>query len=105
EVPFDGTVIVDSTTLLNLHYVPKTMIVLGGGIIGSEYASFFAALGTQVTIVDKRDHILPLLDGEIGMHLQTALSEIGLKVLANKEPEKITRAEKKAIVQFKDGTT
>ncbi|MDB6081781.1 MAG: udhA, partial [Chlamydiia bacterium] len=83
DIPFDQSVIVDSTTLLRLDKVPKTMIVLGGGIIGSEYASFFAALGTQVTIVDKRDHILPLLDSEIGMHLQTALSEIGLKVLAN----------------------
>jgi NAD(P) transhydrogenase len=105
DVPFDNAVIVDSTTLLNLDRVPKTMIVLGGGIIGSEYASFFAALGTQVTIVDKRDHILPLLDGEVGMHLQTALSEIGLKVLANKEPAKIWREGDIAKVEFKDGAT
>jgi NAD(P) transhydrogenase len=105
DVVFDSEVIVDSSGLLSLGAVPKTMLVLGGGIIGSEYASFFAALGTQVTIVDKRDHILPLLDGEIGMHLQTALAEIGLKVLANKEPEKIWREENKARVQFKDGST
>lgn len=103
EIPFDKEVIVDSTTLLRLDRVPKTMIVLGGGIIGSEYASFFAALGTQVTIVDKREHILPLLDSEIGMHLQTALSEIGLKVLANTEPEKVWREGDKAIVRFKNG--
>lgn len=105
DVPFDGEVIVDSSGLLKLAKVPKTMLVLGGGIIGSEYASFFSALGTQVSIVDKRDHILPLLDGEIGMHLQTALSEIGLVVLANKEPEKIWKEEGKAKVQFKDGAT
>lgn len=105
EIPFDGKIVVDSTQLLKLGRVPKTMIVLGGGIIGSEYASFFAALGTQVTIVDKRDHILPLLDGEIGMHLQTALSEIGLRVLANKEPEFVTCEQDKGKVRFKDGTT
>lgn len=105
DVPFDGEVIVDSSTLLALNKVPKTMVVLGGGIVGSEYASFFAALGTQVTIVDKREHILPLLDSEIGMHLQTALTEIGLKVLGNKEPEKAWRDGNKAVVQFKDGTT
>lgn len=105
DVVFDNEVIVDSSGLLSLGKVPKTMIVLGGGIIGSEYASFFAALGTQVTIVDKRDHILPLLDGEIGMHLQTALSEIGLKVLANKEPEKIWREGNRAFVKFKDEST
>lgn len=104
DITFDNEVIVDSTRLLSLNAVPKTLLVLGGGIIGSEYASFFAALGSQVTIVDKRDHILPLLDGEIGMHLQTALSEIGLKVLSNKEPEKIWREGNKGIVRFKDGT-
>ena len=104
DIPFDKEVIVDSTQLLALNRVPKTLLVLGGGIIGSEYASFYAALGSQVTIVDKRDHILPLLDGEIGMHLQTALSEIGLKVLANKEPEKIWREGSKGCVRFKDGT-
>jgi len=104
QVPFDGQVIVDSTTLLNLDRVPKTMLVLGGGIIGTEYASFFAALGTQVTIVDKRDHILPLLDSEIGLHMQTALSEINLKVMPNMEPEKIWKENGLACVQFKDGT-
>ena len=103
DIPFDKEVIVDSTTLLALNRVPKTMLVLGGGIIGSEYASFFAALGTQVTIVDKREHILPLLDGEIGMHLQTALAELGLKVLGKKEPEKVWRDGDKAKVRFKDG--
>lgn len=105
DILFDKDTIVDSTSLLALNHVPKTMIVLGGGIIGSEYASFFSTLGCQVTIVDKRDHILPMLDAEIGMHLQTALSEIGLQVLSNKEPEKIVKNEGGgATVMFKDGS-
>jgi NAD(P) transhydrogenase len=74
DVPFDHQVILDSTTLLRIGRVPKSMIVLGGGIIGSEYASFFAALGTEVTVIDRKDHMLPLLDAEIGIHLQTALN-------------------------------
>ena len=49
HVPFDDKKILDSTRLLSIDHVPKTLIVLGGGIIGSEYASFFAALGTEVT--------------------------------------------------------
>ncbi len=49
NVPFDNTVILDSTRLLGIEKIPKTMIVLGGGIIGSEYASFFSTLGTEVT--------------------------------------------------------
>lgn len=105
SVPFDNEVILDSTRLLGINKVPKNMIVLGGGIIGSEYASFFAALGTEVTIIDKKDHILPMLDSEIGIHLQTALTDIGLRFLGKKEPDTITRVGDRALVKFKDGTS
>ena len=105
DVPFDNKVILDSTTLLQIEEVPKTMIVLGGGIIGSEYASFFATLGTEVTVVDRKANMLPMLDTEIGVHLQTALGEIGLKFRGNSEPEKIANVDGKAFVQFKDGST
>lgn len=105
NVPFDDDVILDSTRLLALTQVPKSLLVLGGGIIGSEYASYFAALGTEVTVIDKREHMLPMLDNEIGVHLQTALTDIGLKFLGKKEPEEITRVGNKAHVKFKDGST
>ena len=104
NIPFDNEKILDSTRLLAIDRVPKTMIVLGGGIIGSEYASFFAALGTEVTVVDKRDHLLPLLDKEIGLHLQKALSEIGLKMVGNKEIDQIARLNDHVEVSCKDGT-
>lgn len=104
NIPFDKEVILDSTRLLGIEKVPDTMIVLGGGIIGSEYASFFAALGTEVTIIDKRDHILPLLDSEIGIVLQTALMDLGLKFLGKKEPEQIARINNRAFVKCTDGT-
>ena len=104
-VPFDNQVILDSTRLLNIDKIPETMLVLGGGIIGSEYASFFAALGTEVTIIDKRDHILPLLDPEIGIVLQTALTDLGLKFKGNKEPLEIRREGEKALVKYKDGSS
>jgi NAD(P) transhydrogenase len=104
NVPFDNEKILDSTRLLSIDHVPKTLIVLGGGIIGSEYASFFAALGTEVTVVDKRDHLLPLLDNEIGMHLQKSLATIGLKVVGNKELDTIERIDEGVEVTFKDGS-
>lgn len=105
DVPFDHEIILDSTTLLGIGQVPKTMIVLGGGIIGSEYASFFAALGTEVTVIDRKEHMLPMLDAEIGIHLQTALTDIGLKFLGRKEPIEIARKDDHAFVRFKDGST
>lgn len=105
DVPFDREVILDSSTLLRIGRVPKSMLVLGGGIIGSEYASFFAALGTEVTVIDRKDHMLPMLDAEIGIHLQTALTDIGLKFRGNKEPVEIKRIDDHAFVRFKDGST
>ena len=105
NIVFDSEVILDSSRLLEVSKVPKSLIVLGGGVIGSEYASFFAALGTEVTIIDKREHILPMLDAEIGIHLQTALTDIGLRFLGKKEPEEICRKGDRAFVRFKDGTT
>lgn len=104
NVPFDNEKILDSTRLLSIDHVPKTMIVLGGGIIGSEYASFFAALGTEVTVIDKREHLLPLLDTEIGMHLQKSLTAIGLKMVGGKELDDIRRQNEHVEVTFTDGS-
>ncbi len=85
NIPFDQEKVLDSTRLLRIEELPKTLIVLGGGIVGCEYASFFAALGTQVTVIDKRDHLLPLLDREMGIQLEKALGDLGLKVVGNTE--------------------
>ncbi|MGE3954871.1 MAG: Si-specific NAD(P)(+) transhydrogenase [Parachlamydiales bacterium] len=105
NIPFDKEVILDSTRLLDIDQVPESLLVLGSGVIGSEYASFFAALGTKVTVVDKRDHMLPLLDSEIGTHLQAELGDLGLKFLPRKTVRDIKRAEGHALLSFDDGTT
>lgn len=104
SIPFDDQKILDSTRLLSIDYLPKTLLVLGGGIIGSEYASFFAALGTKVTVIDKKSHLLPLLDTEIGLHLQKALHKIGLKMLGNKNLSTIEKKNGCVRVNFTDGT-
>ena len=103
HVPFDNEKILDSTRLLSIDHLPKTLIVLGGGIIDSEYASFFAALGTKVTVVDKKGHLLPLLDSEIGLHLQKALFHIGLQFVGNKDLDAIEKGQEHIEVRFKDG--
>ena len=105
SVPFDENQVLDSSRLLAIDHVPKTLIVLGGGIVGTEYASFFAALGTEVTVVDKRDRLLPLLDREIGMQLQKALEEIGLKVEGKTIFERIEKTPGEVLLHCKDGKT
>jgi len=74
SVEFDDRTVIDSDGLLKLqHHVPHSMIVVGAGVIGVEYASMFGALGTKVTVVDKRDRVLNFLDGEIGEAFQYLL--------------------------------
>ncbi|HEX4691846.1 MAG TPA: Si-specific NAD(P)(+) transhydrogenase [Solirubrobacteraceae bacterium] len=74
SVEFDDRTVIDSDGLLKLeHHVPRTMTVVGAGVIGVEYASMFGALGTKVTVVDKRDRVLQFLDGEIGEAFQYLL--------------------------------
>ncbi len=73
-VQFDEHSVIDSDGLLRLrHRVPKSMTVVGAGIIGVEYASMFGALGTKVTVVDQRPRVLGFLDGEIGEAFQYLL--------------------------------
>ena len=74
EVQFDDKTVIDSDGLLKLeHRVPRSMTVVGAGVIGVEYASMFGALGTKVTVVDKRDRVLSFLDHEIGEAFQYLL--------------------------------
>ena len=73
-VAFDDRTIIDSDGLLRLdRRVPRSMTVVGAGVIGVEYASMFGALGTKVTVVDQRDRTLDFLDGEIGEAFQYLL--------------------------------
>ena len=74
SVEFDDRTIIDSDGLLKLESrVPRTMTVVGAGVIGVEYASMFGALGSKVTVVDQRDRVLNFLDGEIGEAFQYLL--------------------------------
>jgi NAD(P) transhydrogenase len=74
SVEFDDRTIIDSDGLLRLEQrVPRTMTVVGAGVIGIEYASMFGALGIKVTVVDARDRVLSFLDTEIGEAFQYLL--------------------------------
>lgn len=65
HIPFDGKTVFDSDELLQLDQIPRSMIVIGGGVIGIEYAIMFATLGVEVTVVDGRDRLLDFCDREI----------------------------------------
>lgn len=78
EFAFEDDRIHDSDELLTLERLPKTLAVVGAGVIGSEYACTFAALGTKVYLIDGRDTLLPFLDLEVSRALQTAMEDLGI---------------------------
>src|SRR5438874_1637260 len=65
SIQFDGQRIVSSDDIIRLKRLPRTLTVVGAGVIGLEYASIFAALGVRVTVIDKRHRLLPFVDAEI----------------------------------------
>lgn len=93
RVPFDGANIVDSDSLLKLVELPRSLIVVGGGVIGAEYASMLQALGVKVTLVEGRPELLDFLDDEIGEALQYHLRRAGMTLRLGEKVVKISKIE------------
>lgn len=89
EIAFDDIRTFDSDTFLQMDRIPKSLAVIGGGVIGCEYASIFVALGVEVTLVDGRERLLPFLDAEISGRLRDRLAELGMRFLFNERPVKV----------------
>jgi NAD(P) transhydrogenase len=89
-IPFDHQRIYDSDSILRMQMIPKTMVVIGGGVIGCEYACTFSALGVQVTLVESSNRILRFVDSEIAARLQKRLELLGLRFVFN---DRLQRAE------------
>lgn len=89
EVPFDHHRIYDSDDILHMDFIPKTMLVVGGGVIGTEYASIFTALGVEVTLLEPRGRVLAFVDSEIVARLEQQLQALGLKFIYNDRLTKI----------------
>lgn len=85
----DSRFIFDSDTVLDLKKVPKSMVVLGAGVIGCEYASMFSMAGTHVTLIDKRDRILGSVDTEIVRALRDRFEFQGMDIILGTEASKI----------------
>jgi len=78
DVEFDEATILDSDGILQMSRIPSTLVVVGAGVIGIEYASIFAALGTRVTVVERRERLLEFCDGQMVEALQYYLRDLGV---------------------------
>lgn len=121
DFPVDGRRIIDADGIFSLPSIPKTMIVVGGGVIGLEYASMFARLRTRVTLLDGRNRLLEFVDGEIVEALTFFLRDAGVtprlgekvafveakenEVVAHTESNKVLRADVALYAAGRQGAT
>lgn len=99
-IPIDEKTIVSSTGALSLREVPKKMVVIGGGYIGLEMASVWARLGSEVTVVEFADMIVPMMDHEVAKSLRKSLEKQGMKFMLGTKVVKVTKNKKGATLEL-----
>jgi NAD(P) transhydrogenase len=98
DIPFDDEDVDDSDTILQIDRLPKTMLIVGGGVIGCEYAAMFAAMRVAVTLVEARPRLLPFLDVEIAERLRGAMQALGVTFHLGQATSRIRREAGRGIV-------
>ncbi|PVW15681.1 dihydrolipoyl dehydrogenase [Marixanthomonas spongiae] len=101
----DGKKVIGYREAMSLDNQPKKMIVVGSGAIGVEFAHFYNAMGTEVTIVEFLPHLVPLEDEEVSKQFEKSFKKAGIKVMTNSSVEKVDTSGKtvKATVKTKKG--
>src|SRR5215471_2296575 len=103
DVEFDEETILDSDGILHLSRIPDSLVVVGAGVIGIEYASMFAALRTRVTVIERRERLLDFCDVEIVEALQYHLRELGLVLRFGETVMTVERGRDGAITTLASG--
>ncbi len=89
NLPQDGVKVIGYRQALTLPTQPKSMIVVGSGAIGVEFAYFYATMGTKVTVVEFMPNIVPVEDEEVSKHLEKSLKKAGIEVMTNASVESL----------------
>jgi NAD(P) transhydrogenase len=97
-VPINGQTIINSDQILAIQTIPKTLIVVGGGVIGVEYASMFAALGVRVILIEKQARLLEFADSEIVEALCYHLRDMRVTLRLNEEVESVEETAEGGVV-------
>jgi NAD(P) transhydrogenase len=103
HVEFDDHRVLDSDGILTLDAIPASMVVVGAGVIGIEYASMFAALGSRVTVVDQRPTMLDFCDEEIVESLRFHLRDLSVAFRFGEEVEKVEIGERGTVTSLASG--
>lgn len=101
--PYDGDRVITSDEALNLKDIPKSLLIVGGGVIGCEFGQFFRALGTEVTIVEMFDQLLPLEDKDVAKQLQRQFKKDKIKVMTGVKIEKCEIVDNEVVATLSNG--
>src|SRR4051812_6083682 len=99
NVPFTPGRVIDSNELLTLSKLPKSMIIVGGGVIGTEYACMLAAVGVKVTLVESRPRLMEFIDDELAENLQFRMRDMGIRLRLGESVAKIELVENGTAVE------
>jgi len=105
NIPFDDGDVDDSDTILRIDRLPDKMVVIGGGVIGCEYATMFAAMGVDVVLLEGRARLLPFLDFEMGDRLRTAMMGLGVDIRLETTTKMVRREGDKIVCELSTGET
>jgi dihydrolipoamide dehydrogenase len=103
-VEIDGKTVLTNREILLLSEIPKSMIVVGAGAVGVEFASIFRTFGTEVTILEALPRVVPLEDEEISPELEKAFKKKGIRIETESKVEAVKKDANGATVTFKDKT-
>ena len=104
EYRIDNARVYDSDSILMLDRVPRSLAILGGGVAGCEYASLFAALGVNVSLIDSKERLLPWLDAELSHGMQDLFAMGGIDLHQRVRAQKLEAGEKDVLVTLSDGS-
>lgn len=102
-IPFDGTHILDSDEILELSELPRSMTIIGAGVIGVEYATIFSALDVRITLIEPRNTMLDFLDKELVQDFIYQLRDRGMSLRFGNKVEKIERNDDKCEILLEGG--
>ena len=103
DVDFEHPRVYNSDSILSMSHTPRSMIIYGAGVIGSEYASIFNGLGVKVDLIDTRDRLLSFLDDEISDALSYHLRDRGVLIRHNEEYQRVEADERSVTMHLKSG--
>lgn len=101
-IKIDKKRVITSTEALELKKVPKTMSIIGGGVIGLELGSVYARLGTEVTVIEYMDSIIPTMDKSMGKELMRSMKKLGVKFLLSHKVKEVSATSRSVTVKADD---